>query len=87
MPDRQTLPSLIKVSGQFETSIGGGLQSDDRGDGADIERPVDMRVIIAVAAVLATDLRRHQLRIDHEQYQVMSPPKQATGDLDYLLRP
>jgi hypothetical protein len=44
--DRQTLRSLIKVSGQFETSVGIGLKSDDRGDGADIERPVDVRIKI-----------------------------------------
>jgi hypothetical protein len=85
--DRQTLRSLIKVSGQFETSVGVGLKSDDRGDGTDIERSVYVRIEIAVAAVLATDICRHQLRIDHEQYQVASALKQATGDLDHLLRP
>jgi len=46
-----------------------------------------VRIEIAVAAVLATDIRRHQLRIDHEQYQVASALKQATRDLDHLLRP
>ena len=36
--------------------------------------------------VLATDLRRHQVRLDYEQYQVAPAMEQATGNLDHLLR-
>ena len=78
--------SSMEASGQYETSVAIGLKCDDRGDGVDIKRPVDVRVEIAVSAVLATDFRRHQVRINYEQYQVAPAMKQATGNLDYLLR-
>ena len=76
----------MEASGQYETSVGIGLKCDDRGDGVDIKRPIDVRIEIAVSAVLATDLRRHQVRIDYEQYQVAAAMEQATGSLDHLLR-
>jgi hypothetical protein len=38
-------------------------------------------------AVLPTDLRRHQVWIDHEQHQVTPALKQATGDLYHLFWP
>jgi hypothetical protein len=76
----------MEASGQYETSVGIRLKCDDRGDGVDIERPIDVRIEIAVSAVLATDLRRHQVRIDYEQYQVAPAMKQATGNLDHLLQ-
>ena len=48
---------------------------------------VPHNALSAIAVRGIVPARNHQLRIDHEQYQVASALKQATRDLDHLLRP